>query len=360
MNFLFLNSARKWGGNEKWVYLASDALNKENNTFLAYSHTTVGERFSVPKIHLPFRHEADFQTIAKLVSFVRKKNIDVLIPSKRKDYVIAGIVSRFCSCLNVLRLGIVRDLKNSPIQSFIFNKMADGVIVNAEPIKDKLLESGFSDPGKVRVIYNGLDKDKISARAKEQRMEQPFTFTVTSMGELSSRKGFDMLIRGFARFINQKKIRDAGLIIIGEGSLKNELQKLATSLNVDRYILFKGFLQNPYPCLASSHVFAMTSRNEGISNALLEAALLGNAIITTTSGGGIRSVVKERENGFLLEYGDEDKLATLFNELYTNPELTKQIAGRGTKTVKQMFSMERMSREILAFCKELQKRQHPA
>lgn len=354
MNILFLNSARAWGGNEKWVRLAVTALSREHNVFLAYRYSVVGDRFSIQKKRLPFRHETDIETIFKLTKFIKKHNIEILIPSKRKDYVIAGLAAKVCGCLNILRLGIVRDLKNSPVQSFIFNRLADGVIVNAEPIKKKLLDSGFKKPEKIRVIYNGLDKQEIVELAGRQTVNLPFDFTVSAMGELSPRKGFDMLIRGFARFIETSGAENTGLVIIGEGASKESLQQLAHSLKIENKVIFTGFQENPFPYLLNSRIFAMTSLNEGISNALLEAALLNNAIISTTSGGGIESVIRNGENGFLLEHGKEKLLATLLHQLYDHPELIKEIAEKGSKTVMEMFSMERMTREILSFCHELQ------
>lgn len=354
MNILFLNSAHAWGGTEKWIRLAVTTLSRENNVFLAYRHNVVGDRFSIPKTRLPLRHEADIETIVKLITFIKKHNVEILIPSKRKDYVIAGLVRKVCKCLNILRLGIVRNLKNSPVQSFIFNRLADGVIVNAEPIKKKLLESGFKKPEKIRVIYNGLDKQEIFELAGKHAVNLPFDFTVSAMGELSPRKRFEMIIEGFARFLEISRAKNAGLVIIGEGASKGPLQKLAHSLRIEDKIIFTGFLENPFPYLVNSQVFAMTSLNEGISNALLEAALLNNAIISTPSGGGIESVIRNGENGFLLEHGENRQLATVLYQLYNDPELTKEIAEKGSKTVMEMFSMARMTQEILSFCNELQ------
>ena len=140
MNFLFLNSARTWGGNEKWVRLAATSLQTEHQSYLAYRSPIVGNNIPVKQYMLPFRHEADLSTLASLVRLVYRHKIDVLIPTKRKEYVLAGIVSMICGCSNILRLGIVRDLSGKPFQAFVFNRLADGVIVNAEPVKEKLLE----------------------------------------------------------------------------------------------------------------------------------------------------------------------------------------------------------------------------
>lgn len=78
--------------------LAAKALSKNNNVFLAYRKDVIRSRISVPKIRLPFRHEADIETIIKLITFIKKRQIELIIPSKQKDYTLAGIVSRICSC----------------------------------------------------------------------------------------------------------------------------------------------------------------------------------------------------------------------------------------------------------------------
>jgi hypothetical protein len=137
MNILFLNSSRsKWGGgNEKSILLATKAL-RDHKTVLAYRNEQVGVHFNITKYKLPFLNEADLYTIAKLIVIIKQHNIDVVIPSMRKDYAIAGIVSRICGIRNVLWLGTTLDLKNKWIYNLVFNLMADGIIVNAQKKRD--------------------------------------------------------------------------------------------------------------------------------------------------------------------------------------------------------------------------------
>lgn len=263
-----------------------------------------------------------------------------------------GIAAKVCSCLNILRLGIVRDLKNSPVQSFIFNRLVDGVIVNVEPIKKQLLDSGFKKPEKIRIIYNGLNKQEIAELAGRQTVNLPFDFTVSAMEELSPRKGFDMLIRGFALFLEISGAKNTGLVIIGEGASKEALQKLAHSLKIDNKVIFTGFLENPFPYLVNSRIFAMASINEGISNALLEAIYLNNAPIITRAGGATE-VITDGENGFLVPYGDEEQLTLTMKKLFTDRSLTKNIALKARQKVIEQFSIEHMNKKIENFCKEM-------
>ena len=349
MKFLFINSSRsKWGGgNEKSILLATKAL-QAHSSVLAYRSETVGSHFNITKYKLPFLNEADFYTIAKLIAIVKKHKIDVIIPSMRKDYAIAGIVSRVCGIKNVLWLGTTLDLKNKWIYNLVFNMMADGIIVNAKKIKDTLLLSDFIHEERIKVIYYGLDPEFINQQSKEE-IPKPFPFMVTAMGRVEPNKGFDFLIKSFARFLSLTSATDAGMVIMGHGPQLEEYKLLAQNIGIADRILFTGFIANPFPYLKVSDVFTLTSIIEGLSIALLEAMYLSNAPISTYAG-GVEEVITDGKSGFLLHYGDEEKLAALLVTLYQNPEMRTAIANEACRTVTPMFSLNKLQDEIINFC----------
>jgi glycosyltransferase involved in cell wall biosynthesis len=349
MNILFLNSSRsKWGGgNEKSILLATKALT-DHQTVLAYRNEQVGEHFNIPKYQLPFLNEADLYTIAKLIAIVKKHNIDVIIPSMRKDYAIAGMVSRICGIKNVLWLGTTLDLKNKWIYNLVFNRMADGIIVNAKMIKETLLRSTYMRPERIQVIYYGLDPRAITRQCREE-IRKPFPFMVTAMGRVEPNKGFDFLIRSFARFLALTGAPDAGLVIMGQGPKLEEYKDLSARLGIADRILFTGFMANPFPYLKQSDVLTLSSIIEGLSIALLEAMFLGIPPISTFAG-GVEEVIIDGKNGFLLHYGDEEKLAALIAKLYESPLIKRQIGEEARRTVTPMFSLDKLQHEIASFC----------
>ena len=348
MNLLFLNSSRsKWGGgNEKSILLATKALTVHQSV-LAYRNEQVGEHFNIPKYKLPFLNEADLATIAKLIAIVKKHQIDVIIPSMRKDYALAGMVSRICGVKNILWLGTTLDLKNKWIYNLIFNVMADGIIVNAEKIKKTLLLSSFMRPEKIKVIYYGLDPQEITRQCREE-IPKPFSFMVTAMGRIEPNKGFDFLIRSFARFLALTAAPDAGIVIMGQGPQLEEYSELAATLGIADRIIFTGYIANPFPYLKKSDVFTLTSIIEGLSIALLEAMYLGIAPISTYAG-GVEEIITDGKNGFLLHYGDEEKLAALLAKLYKNPLLKQEMGAEARRTVSPMFSLDKLQDEIVSF-----------
>jgi glycosyltransferase involved in cell wall biosynthesis len=349
MNILFLNSSRsKWGGgNEKSILLATKAL-RDHQTVLAYRNEQVGEHFNIPKYKLPFLNEADLYTIAKLITIVKKHQIDVIIPSMRKDYALAGMVSRICRIKNILWLGTTLDLRNKWVYNLVFNLMADGIIVNANMIKETLLRSTFMRPERIRVIYYGLDPEAINRQCRED-IHKPFPFMVTAMGRVEPNKGFDFLIRSFARFLALTGAPDAGLVIMGQGPKLEEYKELAATLGIADRIIFTGFMANPFPYLKQSDVLTLSSIIEGLSIALLEAMFLGIPPISTFAG-GVEEVIIDGKNGFLVEYGDEEKLATLIAKLYKKPLLKQEIGKKARRTITPMFSLEKLQHEIAEFC----------
>ncbi|NTU53282.1 MAG: glycosyltransferase [Chlorobiaceae bacterium] len=351
MNILFINSARTWGGTEKWVFMAAHALAAEHSTFLVYRRNIVGDRFSVPKFQLPCLSHLDLYTIMQVIRIIRKHHIDVLIPTKRKDYLVAGIASKLCGITNILRLGIDRPPSDFWFHRLMYDTLVNGIIVNAQKTRESLLRVPWLKADTIRVIYNGIDTEAIDRQFPSGLPCKPEGFTVCSMGILTRRKGFDFLIRGFARFIELSDARDAQLVIIGSGPEQSSLRTLANELGIGSLLRFTGFLDNPLPELARGHLFAMVSKNEGIANALLEGMYLGNAPISTRAGGA-GEVIIHNSNGYLLDYGDIEALSAALLSLYQSPELRNTFARQARKRIIEQFSMERMKNEIAGFCQE--------
>jgi len=352
MNILFINSARTWGGTEKWTLMAAGSMTGPHRAFLVYRREIVGKRFDLTSFRLPCVSHLDFYTIAQVVRIVRRHRIDIIIPTKRKDYLVAGIASRICGIANLVRLGIVRTPSGFGLQRLMYGAFADGIIVNAAKIRESLLQAPWIDPGKIRVVYNGFDTRRIDRQFPEGAPRKPEGFTVTSMGILTRRKGFDFLMRGFARFVELTGADEARLVIIGGGPEKTALLQLASELGIRDRVRLTGFMENPLPELAASHVFAMVSKNEGIANALLEGMYLGNAPVSTRAGGA-EEALADGIDGFLVDYGDVERLAATLAMLHGNPALRESVSLKARERVTRQFSLDRMHAELVAICGEL-------
>ncbi len=352
ISILFLLSARDWGGNEKWTLMASQALASfpDCQVHLAYRKESVGGRFAIPRIRLPFATVFDIITYYRLYKYIKANRINVLLPTKRKDYLIAGLLARRLGIKNILRLGIVRSMRGS-YHKLLYAKLADGIVVNASRIRQTLLREIWFQPERIRVIYNGFDTAVVDA-ALEVQITKPLPLMLCSMGRVTSRKGFDFLIHGFAEFLHKYKYRELGLWIVGDGNDLEDCKSLAKKLEVEHLIWFTGFQSNPYPYLAASDIFALLSKNEGISNALLEAIYTNNAIITTRAG-GTGELITHNVDGLFVDHGDVNQVCEALHELCSKPELRQQMASSARAKMLDMFSISRMQTDLRDFIREI-------
>lgn len=351
MNILFINSARTWGGTEKWVRMAAESLSASHEVSLVYRTPVIGNNFSIRKYQLPCVSHIDPYTLLRIVTIIKNEKLNILIPTKRKDYVLAGLAAKICGIHNVLRLGIDRKLRLPFFHKLMYHDLADGIIVNAEQTRRSLLQSPFMQNDRIKVIYNGLDT-RLMDEDTSPCIQKPAAFLITAMGILTRRKGFDFLIRGFARFVKNNPDADTALAIIGEGPHRKALITLSRELGLSRKIHFTGFLKKPFGWLKQSDIFAMTSQNEGIPNALLEAMYLYNTPVCTPAG-GTTEVIRNEENGFLVDYDNEKQLAHILQRLFLDRHLTQVIANKAHHRVREQFSIEAMSRNIEVFCREI-------
>lgn len=352
MNILFLCSSRSWGGNEKWTQMAAHELSRKHNVYLAYRKKIVGERFTVSKQQLPFLTPFDLFTLYKLVKIIRQEKIDILIPTKRKDYMLAGLAAYITHSKSILRLGAKRAIPNTPYHCLLYGRLTSGIIVNADSTHSLLLKSGFIAPLRIRTIYNGLDLPALD-RAKKAPLAKPFGFTIVAAGRLNANKGFDFLLRGLAKFITETNNQDVGIIILGEGPERSSLTMLSKSLGIENRVVLPGFIQEPANYLASADLYIQSSKNEGLSNALLEGMYLSGAVIATRAG-GTEEVIEDGKNGLLIDYNDIDALAASIKDIATDNNKKQKLTEAAHRTAQARFSIKAMGEGLEHFFKDIQ------
>jgi len=122
---------------------------------------------------------------------------------------------------------------------------------------------------------------------------------LVALGGLRKVKGFDDLLRAFARLHRPR----ARLIIIGEGKERRRLTQLAAQLGLDERLDLPGFVANPFPYLAGADLLVLSSRREGLPNALVEAMALGTPVVATDCTAGVRDLLRDGRLGPLPRTG---------------------------------------------------------
>ncbi len=347
---MFLNSARRWGGNEKWIMMAAHSLATDHEVFLAYRVEEVGNRFHIPRIKISFLNVVDVVTLLQLILYIQKNNIKILVPTKPKDLFLAGIVAKVLRIKVIYRLGIVREMYRPRLDNFLYNTLPDGIIVNAQVTKDTLLKAPFMQSQNIEVIYNGVDFNSIDSQLEDTAFKVEKTrFTVTHIGEISHRKGVGLLIEGFAKFYHRLDKKRVCLVLVGHyNDLAKTLETKISELKLETAVQFTGFQENPYPYLKQSDVFALCSKNEGIPNAMLEAMYL-DTVILTFKAGGIEEKIKHLTNGYLVNEETPEAIGNALYQIYSDKKLRTRLTKAAKETVVNSFSLPTMKEEMVSF-----------
>ncbi|MGN1167808.1 MAG: glycosyltransferase [Lachnospiraceae bacterium] len=176
---------------------------------------------------------------------------------------------------------------------------------------------------KVRCIYNPTLTGDYEGKANEP-VEHPWfredVPIIISVGRLAKEKGFDTLIKAFAK-VNTKL--DCRLVLVGDGEEKENLINLAKKLQVHEKIWMAGYDKNPYKYVKKASVFVLSSRFEGLPNTLIEALAVGAPCVATDCRSGPKEILLDGEGGILVKTDDNLEMADAILRVLQNPEQAK-------------------------------------
>jgi len=342
---LFICSAKNWGGNEKWTAMAMAGLMKSHDVFFLGAHQGPLEMFGTVtrSFRAPFKSIFDLRTLKTIQDIVIDHNIDVIVSTKRMEYFLAGLVAKKLKVRHVLRLGIVRDMKYPFWSKLVYFKLNNGIIVNADRIKQNLRKYPYFEKHPIATIYNGIIGNPPTGSIQRGNG----IFTIVSTGMLTQRKGFHILIEAIS-MLPESERKKVQLYILGEGPKKESLAKLIHDLKLDGHITIAGFCKNTVDYLQQTDLFTLISDNEGISNAVIEAMYYGVPVMSTEAGGA-SEFIENGINGYLIER-DARSIADLLQELMNSEKRNLAAVGKkGQSTVAALFNMEKMNRDIEKF-----------
>lgn len=163
----------------------------------------------------------------------------------------------------------------------------DLVIAQTLLMKHNLLEevSYLKERTKIQVISNPFDFPEEDSIKEYVLVEKPY---IVAAGRLISEKGFDVLIEAFNLLLSD--FTDVKLVILGEGKLRNELEKKVTLLKLDEKIILKGFVNNVYPYFKGAELCVVSSIKEGFPNVLLQMMSQNTKVVSTLCAGGIEEL----------------------------------------------------------------------
>ncbi len=255
-----------------------------------------------------------------------------------KDLLDDFLNKKYCWQVEILR----------KIQKFVA-KNAKTIIVPSEYLKKIITKWGIN-PEKIKVIYNAFDASELKISKEEAREKlNLFGSVLISAGRLVPWKGFSALIEIMPEIL--KKIPDAKLIIVGDGPQRDNYLSLIDNYSLQNNVFLTGQISHNDMMLylRAGDIFILNTAYEGFSHHILEAMAMGISVITTNAGGN-PEIIRDKDNGFLVEYNDKNAILNSIEKILPNREIKESLTREGRKSA-QKFNSENMINQTISVFK---------
>lgn len=225
-------------------------------------------------------------------------------------------------------------------------KKVSAIMTKYNHLKKRLVESGVKE-GKIVVIPNWIDAESVLQKSKQdlrstitgiESSDRVFVF----FGSLKFFKRPDLTLKAFASL--NKKIDNVKLVFIGDGVLRDELEKMCKRLEIQDKVHFLGMISHTevHRYLSIADVFVFSSLYDNYNWALLEAMCTKKPIIATDVG-GTKEILRDGYNA-LLAMPTAESLGSKMRMILNDRKLSRKIAENAYNTVKEKHSMKNLEK----------------
>jgi sugar transferase (PEP-CTERM/EpsH1 system associated) len=200
-------------------------------------------------------------------------------------------------------------------------------------------------PCKLHQIYNGVDSVKFHPRVGPRPDSgHPGSIVFGAVGRMVAVKDYPTFTRAFIQLMRDQPVRSerARLVIIGEGPARAICQQLLQEAGFAHLAWLPGERHDVADIMQTFDVFVLSSRNEGISNTILEAQASGLPVIATAVGGNIE-LVEDGVNGTLVRPDDVADMAQALLGYLDTPARVAEHGGNARRQAEQRFSIPAMA-----------------
>lgn len=212
------------------------------------------------------------------------------------------------------------------------------VIVLSEEWREFFVDNRICDPSKLAVVHNAVEMPACNKTQYENE-------NVLYLGRLAERKNPETLLRAVPLVLS--KHPHARFVFAGDGDV-DLYKRMAKDLGVADSCRFAGWVSGHAreDLFLECSMFCLPSRSEGMPMSVLESMARGLAVVTTPVG-GIPQVIKDGENGFLVNVDDHETLAERILRLLDCPSLKRTLGEAGRSDVRKSFGMAGFARKIM-------------
>lgn len=311
------------------------------------------ERLGIEYCEIEERHPLDTGVLAALRRLVRQREIQIVHSHEYKTDVLAWLLARD---EEVVPLATVHGWTGHsrrerflyyPLDKWVLTRFPRLIAVSGE-IRRELLRRGVR-PERVTTILNGIDpkafrRDPSRGPAVRSALGlAPDETVLGAVGRLEPQKRFDRLLEVFARLRRHRP--GFRLVLVGEGSVRGELEATARRLGVDEDCRFLGHRSDVPDLHHALDLFVQASEYEGTPNVVLEAMAMETPVVATAAG-GTGELLEDGVHGLIVPAGDAERLREAIERALGDPEATARRAAAARARVEGPLSFQARMRAV--------------
>jgi len=364
---LHIDTARTWRGGQNQVLLTVNGLREIGHRAALVAHPD-GELRSraaegLDLIPIAPRSEMDLSAAWRLSRVVRRLRPDVVHAHDPHGVAMASLALSIGTSSPAPALIAARrvdfHLKGNSFSRWK-HRQVDCFIAASEAIRQMLVADGVPADHTV-TVHEGIDVDHVVAapavNVHEALWLPHHAPVVGNIAALVPHKGQRHLVD--AAHLVVQEVPDARFVILGEGELRDQLERQVREYHLDKHVLLPGFRTDVLGCLKGFDLFVMSSVTEGLGTSLLDAMACSKAIVATRAG-GVPEVVDEGRTGLLVAPRDHRTMAKAIVRLLSEEPLRRRMGEAGLARVRERFTVERMVAETAAVYERLAGKPHAA
>ncbi|MBN1901059.1 glycosyltransferase [Candidatus Sumerlaeota bacterium] len=218
----------------------------------------------------------------------------------------------------------------------------DAIVCVSKEVRDRYIEKIKWRPEKLRVIHNGIDPELLKQREKADYLYSKHGLKredrhIASIARLVRIKDHSTLLKALKVIISERK--DVKLLLLGEGPLKEDIEKEARNLGIEENVLFLGHQQNIPDWLTIADISILSTHVEGFSSTILESMAVGVPVIATNVGGNPEAI-EDGVTGFLTPPSDAGAIAEKALLILDNPQIAREIREKARQKVAESFTID--------------------
>ncbi|MBN2011723.1 glycosyltransferase family 4 protein [candidate division KSB1 bacterium] len=300
----------------------------------------------------------DLIALIKIFRLMKKGNYDIVHTHSSKPGFLGRIASRLVGGAIVVHTihGFPFHDFMHPIKRHFFiliermvARLSDKLITVSKLNRQKAIQLRIAKHDKFVNIYSGIRFDKFEnisvsrpAKCRELGID-PNSKIVGMVGRLSKQKSPHILINAIPSII--KKFPDTQFVIVGDGELRYDLEKLIKKLGLSERVHLLGYRSDIPELVSIMDIFVLSSSWEGLGRSLTEAMYLGRAVVATRVE-GVPEIVHHNKTGLLVPPQDVPAISNAIIDLLSHPEKAARLGERANARVAKDFCAQRMVDDI--------------